>query len=46
MGYQRFASIRPVAVAVFALTINFAATRPQGVDIVTLRMEPLDQKLY
>lgn len=29
-----------------AEAIHFAATRPPGVDIVTLRIEPLDQKLY
>lgn len=26
--------------------IVFAATRPPGVDVVTLRIEPLDQKIY
>lgn len=26
--------------------IMFAATRPAGVDVVTLRIEPLDQKIY
>lgn len=26
--------------------ILFAATRPPGVDVVTLRIEPLDQKIY
>jgi 3-hydroxy acid dehydrogenase/malonic semialdehyde reductase len=26
--------------------IMFAATRPRGVDVVTLRIEPLDQKIY
>ena len=29
-----------------AEAIMFAATRPAGVDVVTLRIEPLDQKIY
>ncbi|MBU3077844.1 SDR family oxidoreductase [Sphingomonas quercus] len=29
-----------------AEAILFAATRPAGVDVVTLRIEPLDQKIY
>ena len=29
-----------------AEAIMFAATRPPGVDVVTLRIEPLDQKIY
>ncbi len=29
-----------------AEAILFAATRPKGVDVVTLRIEPLDQKIY
>lgn len=29
-----------------AEAILFAATRPPGVDVVTLRIEPLDQKIY
>lgn len=29
-----------------AEAIFFAATRPKGVDVVTLRIEPLDQKIY
>lgn len=29
-----------------AEAIFFAATRPVGVDVVTLRIEPLDQKIY
>ena len=28
-----------------AEAILFAATRPPGVDVVTLRIEPLDQKI-
>jgi NADP-dependent 3-hydroxy acid dehydrogenase YdfG len=26
--------------------ILYAATRPPGVDVVTLRIEPLDQKIW
>lgn len=29
-----------------AEAIMFAATRPAGVDVVTLRIEPMDQKIY
>ncbi|HEY0622500.1 SDR family oxidoreductase [Sphingomonas sp.] len=29
-----------------AEAILFAATRPPGIDVVTLRIEPLDQKIY
>ncbi|GGD90228.1 short-chain dehydrogenase [Tsuneonella deserti] len=29
-----------------AEAILFAATRPAGIDVVTLRIEPLDQKIY
>ena len=29
-----------------AEAILFAATRPPGVDVVTLRIEPLNQKIY
>jgi NADP-dependent 3-hydroxy acid dehydrogenase YdfG len=29
-----------------AEAIMFAATRPAGIDVVTLRIEPLDQKIY
>ena len=35
--------LRPDAVAE---AIMFAATRPPGVDVVTLRIEPLDQKIF
>jgi NADP-dependent 3-hydroxy acid dehydrogenase YdfG len=29
-----------------AEAIMFAATRPAGIDVVTLRIEPLVQKIY
>ena len=29
-----------------AEAIMFAATRASGVDVVTLRIEPMDQKIY
>jgi len=38
--------LRMLAAEEVAEAIMFAAMRPPGVDVVTLRIEPLDQKIY
>ena len=40
---QAYKMLPPAEVAE---AIVFAATRPAGIDVVTLRIEPLDQKIY
>jgi NADP-dependent 3-hydroxy acid dehydrogenase YdfG len=42
---RRIASQQLLAPAEVADAILFAATRPRGVDCVTLRIEPMDQKI-
>lgn len=43
---RQVAAHKMLPVDQLAEAILFAATRPPGVDVVTLRIEPLDQKIW